>query len=127
MGPHGNRRAPVRAPVTFGEAELRPDPARPQGWTLLLDGVPQSYVDLADPAERLQVAGEVGPPASHPDAVALLAERPNHVAAEESGAAEDGDQRIHIGLGDHGGPGWSCGARAQPRRLIVLDRDYRND
>jgi hypothetical protein len=50
MGPHGNRRAPVRAPVTFGEAELRPDPARPRGWTLLVDGAPQSYVDLADPA-----------------------------------------------------------------------------
>ncbi|MGK5681945.1 spermidine synthase [Actinoplanes sp. URMC 104] len=30
-------------------AELRPDPARPRGWTLLVDGVPQSYVDLADP------------------------------------------------------------------------------
>jgi len=50
MGPHGNRRAPVHAQVTYGEAELRPDPARPRGWTLLVDGVPQSYVDLDDPA-----------------------------------------------------------------------------
>ncbi|MGX6603610.1 spermidine synthase [Micromonosporaceae bacterium Da 78-11] len=49
MGPLGNRRAPVAARVAFGEAELRPDPARPQGWTLLVNGVPQSYVDLADP------------------------------------------------------------------------------
>ena len=49
MGPHGNRRAPLRFPVTYGEAELRPDGARPYGWTLLVNGVPQSYVDLADP------------------------------------------------------------------------------
>lgn len=50
MGPLGNRRAPVHAAVAFGMAELRPDPARPRGWTLLVDGVPQSYVDLDDPA-----------------------------------------------------------------------------
>jgi hypothetical protein len=49
VGPHGNRRAPVHAAVDLGTAELSPDPARPQGWTLLVDGVPQSYVDLADP------------------------------------------------------------------------------
>lgn len=49
MAPHGNRRAPLRALVTVGLAELRPDPAFPQGWTLLVNGVPQSYVDLADP------------------------------------------------------------------------------
>ena len=28
---------------------LVPDPRRPAGWTLLVDGVPQSYVDLDDP------------------------------------------------------------------------------
>lgn len=50
MAPHGNRRATMVATVGFGVAELRPDPARPQAWTLLIDGVPQSYVDLADPA-----------------------------------------------------------------------------
>jgi hypothetical protein len=49
MGPHGNRGAPLRALIASGIAELRPDPARPQGWTLLVNGVPQSYVDLADP------------------------------------------------------------------------------
>jgi hypothetical protein len=49
MAPHGNRRATVAATVGFGVAELRPDPARDQAWTLLVDGVPQSYVDLADP------------------------------------------------------------------------------
>ncbi len=30
-------------------AELVPDPAHPRAWTLLVDDVPQSYVDLADP------------------------------------------------------------------------------
>ncbi|BCJ40458.1 hypothetical protein GCM10010168_82080 [Actinoplanes ianthinogenes] len=53
MATHGNRRTPERAGarqrVTAGRAELVPDPARPHGWTLLADGVPQSYVDLADP------------------------------------------------------------------------------
>jgi hypothetical protein len=49
MAPHGNRRATVVATVGFGVAELRPDPRHPQAWTLLVDGVPQSYVDLADP------------------------------------------------------------------------------
>ncbi|WP_250002648.1 spermidine synthase [Actinoplanes sp. M2I2] len=49
MGPPGNRRAPVHAVVDLGTAELRPDPARQHGWTVLVDGVAQSYVDLADP------------------------------------------------------------------------------
>ena len=49
MATRGNRRAPVAVPVASGLAELRPDPAREQGWTLLVQGVPQSYVDLADP------------------------------------------------------------------------------
>jgi spermidine synthase len=35
--------------VASGRAELVPDPDRPTGWTLLLDGAPQSHVDLADP------------------------------------------------------------------------------
>jgi spermidine synthase len=32
-----------------GTAELVPDRDRPQAWSLLLDGAPQSHVDLADP------------------------------------------------------------------------------
>jgi hypothetical protein len=50
MARRSNRRATVAAAVGFGVAELRPDPAHPRAWTLLVDGVPQSYVDLADPA-----------------------------------------------------------------------------
>jgi hypothetical protein len=49
MAPHGNRRATVVTRVGFGTATLRPDPARAQGFELLVDGVSQSYVDLADP------------------------------------------------------------------------------
>ncbi|MGA4841769.1 spermidine synthase [Streptomyces sp. G45] len=36
--------------VDGGLAELLPDPDRPHAWTLLVDGAPQSYVDLDDPA-----------------------------------------------------------------------------
>lgn len=39
----------VSVPVDFGMASLVPDPDRRGGWTLLLDRVPQSYVDLNDP------------------------------------------------------------------------------
>jgi spermidine synthase len=35
--------------VDTGAAELRPDPDRRRAWTLLLDGTPQSHVDLDDP------------------------------------------------------------------------------
>jgi spermidine synthase len=37
------------AAVGTGLAELVPDPDRGAAWTLLLDGAPQSHVDLADP------------------------------------------------------------------------------
>jgi spermidine synthase len=39
----------VRAQVASGTAELRPDRERRRGWTLFLDGTPQSHVDLDDP------------------------------------------------------------------------------
>ncbi|MFG2137199.1 spermidine synthase [Streptomyces sp. NPDC048650] len=41
---------PVTRAVAGGVAELRPDRDRPRGWTLLIDGAPQSHVDLDDPA-----------------------------------------------------------------------------
>ncbi|MFF3270284.1 spermidine synthase [Streptomyces chrestomyceticus] len=40
----------VAETVDGGTAELRPDRDRPRGWTLLLDGAPQSHVDLDDPS-----------------------------------------------------------------------------
>ncbi|ARF72708.1 spermine synthase [Kitasatospora albolonga] len=48
-------REPFSGPVDSGLAELIPDRERPDGWTLLLDGAPQSHVDLGDPA-RLSFA-----------------------------------------------------------------------
>ncbi|WP_069173145.1 spermidine synthase [Streptomyces griseus] len=41
---------PVATPVDGGLAELVPDRERPRARTLLLDGAPQSHVDLDDPA-----------------------------------------------------------------------------
>ncbi|OZM82073.1 spermine synthase [Pseudonocardia sp. MH-G8] len=48
-GRRGSGREPVLAQVGTGAAELAPDPDRRRGWTLLLDGTPQSHVDLDDP------------------------------------------------------------------------------
>ncbi|MGW0562647.1 spermidine synthase [Streptomyces sp. NPDC003016] len=41
---------PVVEHVDGGLAELIPDRDRPRGWTLLIDGAPQSHVDLDDPS-----------------------------------------------------------------------------
>ncbi len=45
------RRGPavITERVASGIAELVPDADRPGGWTLLVDGTPQSHVDLNDP------------------------------------------------------------------------------
>ncbi|WP_406198690.1 spermidine synthase [Kitasatospora sp. NBC_01560] len=50
-GPGGRTHAqgPLTRPVDSGLAELRPDRDRPAAWSLLIDGAPQSMVDLADP------------------------------------------------------------------------------
>lgn len=42
-------RTEVLAEIDLGAAELVPDPKRRTGWLLMIDGVAQSYVDLADP------------------------------------------------------------------------------
>ncbi|TXS13676.1 spermine synthase [Streptomyces sp. adm13(2018)] len=42
--------ASVVETVDGGLAELIPDRERPRAWTLLIDGAPQSHVDLDDPA-----------------------------------------------------------------------------
>ncbi|MDT3400323.1 fused MFS/spermidine synthase [Streptomyces sp. B1866] len=41
---------PVTRAVHGGTARLLPDLDRPRGWLLTVDGAPQSYVDLDDPA-----------------------------------------------------------------------------
>ncbi len=40
-------------------------------------------VNLADPAERLQMEGQIGPANSHPDAIVALGQRAHDMAAEE--------------------------------------------
>src|SRR3954454_1003892 len=46
---HRQRAPRVEETVDSGIAELVRDPDRPRAWTLLLNGVPQSHVDLDDP------------------------------------------------------------------------------
>ncbi|GLW49970.1 hypothetical protein Stsp02_56310 [Streptomyces sp. NBRC 14336] len=41
---------PVSRPVDHGTAKLMPDVDRERAWLLTVDGAPQSYVDLDDPA-----------------------------------------------------------------------------
>src|SRR5947208_12298244 len=45
----GRRREPDGELVTTGQAELLRDADRRAAWMLLIDGVPQSHVDLDDP------------------------------------------------------------------------------
>src|ERR1039457_4755666 len=47
---HGDSRPVIRQDIDSGTAELVGDPHRPGSWTLLVDGTPQSHVDLDDPA-----------------------------------------------------------------------------
>ena len=44
-----DERQVIERRVKFGIAELLPDPLRPDGWTVAVNGVAQSYVDLDDP------------------------------------------------------------------------------
>jgi hypothetical protein len=44
-----DRRTAILEPIELGLAEFVPDPRRPAGWTLLVDDVAQSYVDLDRP------------------------------------------------------------------------------
>lgn len=48
--------------------------------------------DLPDLAQRLKEEGEVRAADGDAHAIAALGERPHHVASEEAGSAEDGDQ-----------------------------------
>nr|WP_104530718.1 fused MFS/spermidine synthase [Wenjunlia vitaminophila] len=59
--------------VSHGVAELVPDRDRPRAWTLLVDGAPQSHVDLDDPGRlsfeyqrRLGHAADLVAPAGQP-------------------------------------------------------------
>ncbi|BCL16451.1 spermidine synthase [Micromonospora sagamiensis] len=84
--------------VETGEAELLPDADRPGSWTLLLDGAPQSHVDLTDPTHlefeyvrRLAAALDLLAPAGVPLRVLHLGggalTLPRYLAATRPGSA----------------------------------------
>ncbi|ANP53726.1 SAM-dependent methyltransferase [Streptomyces griseochromogenes] len=91
---------PVTRAVDHGTAKLMPDVDRERAWLLTVDGAPQSYVDLDDPAylefeyaRRLGyvldgVAGEGGPlDVLHLGGGALTL--PRYVAATRPGSRQD--------------------------------------
>jgi len=80
-------------------AELVPDPDRTTAWTLLLDGAPQSHVDLADPTHlefeyvrRMAAAIDLIAPAGQPLRVLHLGggalTLPRYLAATRPGSAQ---------------------------------------
>ena len=87
------------ATVGSGTAELVPDPDRAGGFTLLLDGAPQSHVDLSDPRHlefeyirRMAAAIDLLTPAGSPLSVLHLGggalTLPRYVAATRPGSAQ---------------------------------------
>ena len=85
--------------VGSGVAELVGDPDRASGWTLLLDGAPQSHVDLADPTHlefeyirRMAAAIDLIAPAGEPLRVLHLGggalTLPRYVAATRPGSPQ---------------------------------------
>jgi spermidine synthase len=98
---------PVTRTVDFGTAKLLPDLDRPRAWLLTVDGAPQSYVDLDDPAylefeytRRLAHALDAAGPAGAPLAAVHLGggalSLPRYVAATRPGS------RQHVVEGDRG-------------------------
>jgi len=99
MATHGNRRATSFTRVASGIASLEPDRRRERGWTLLVDGVPQSYVDLGDPTHlefpyvrRLATVLRLAAPAAVPLTVLHLGggalTLPRWVAASRPGSGQ---------------------------------------
>ena len=85
--------------VASGLAELVRDPDRASGWTLLVDGAPQSHVDLADPTHldfeyvrRMAAAIDLVAPAGQPLRVLHLGggalTLPRYVAATRPGSPQ---------------------------------------
>ncbi|HET6213758.1 MAG TPA: fused MFS/spermidine synthase [Micromonosporaceae bacterium] len=95
------RRGPpaVTETVDYGKASLLPDADRAGCWTLLLDGTPQSYVDLSDPehlefeyVRRLASVIDAAAPAGEPLRVLHLGggglTLPRYVAATRPGSVQ---------------------------------------
>lgn len=89
----------VTAPVDFGTARLTPDADQPGGWTLYVDGTPQSYVDIDRPT-RLEfeymrrlaaVVDQAAAPGKPIDVLHLgggALTLPRYVAASRPGSAQ---------------------------------------
>ncbi|MEU7587426.1 fused MFS/spermidine synthase [Micromonospora sp. NPDC049230] len=97
----GRKRAADRVVETVdtGQAELVPNPDRAGSWTLLLDGAPQSHVDLTDPTHlefeyvrRLAAAVDLVAPAGVPLRVLHLGggalTLPRYVSATRPGSTQ---------------------------------------
>jgi spermidine synthase len=93
-------RGSVRAEVDLGTAELVPDAGRAQAWTLYVDGVEQSYVDLTDPrrlefeyVRRIATVVDAAAPPGAPLRVLHLGggamTLPRYVAATRPGSVQD--------------------------------------
>ncbi len=76
-------------------------------------------VDLPNPAERLQVSGELGAAHRGADAVVALGQRAHHMAAEEAGAAINRDEPFEIAFGVHDA---ILGSLADCRGSAIADR-----
>ena len=89
----------MAAKVDGGLAELRPDPDRPRAYTLLIDGAPQSHVDLTEPTHlefeyvrRMAMVVDLAAPAGaalrvlHLGGGALTL--PRYVSATRAGSAQ---------------------------------------
>jgi len=85
--------------VDFGTARLTPDADQPGGWTLYVDGTPQSYVDIGRPTRlefeymrRLAAVVDQVAPAGRPIDVLHLGggalTLPRYVAATRPGSAQ---------------------------------------
>ena len=99
--------AGVAEQVDFGAARLVPDPRRRGGWTLLVEEVQQSYVDLNDPTH-------------------LHFEYARMIAAVVDAAAPGGEplRVLHLGGGALTLPRYLAATRPGARQVVV-ERDRR--
>ncbi|MGZ2382940.1 hypothetical protein ACVIDN_004303 [Rhizobium brockwellii] len=85
-------------------ADAVDDVARPVDGAVDRAAIAQVRLDegnLADIAERLQEASEIGTSHGDADVITALGQRPNHVSAHEARPSEHGDERRQVGKG-HG-------------------------
>jgi hypothetical protein len=97
---------PVGRAVAFGEARLLPDVDRARAWLLTVDGAPQSYVDLDDPAH-------------------LEFEYVRRIAYTITSGLPDGPlDAVHLGGGGMTLPRWLAHERPGSRqRVVEADRE----